>query len=386
MAGISSLLPNVLILENKSRAGRKFLVSGKGQCNLTNNTELNNFFPHYGENGKFLRPALYNFSNRDLIDFFKKNGCQLNIREDGKVFPESRDAKRLLNVLLQELAKKKRAIIFNAEVTDISRENDIFHCKTARGFFRGKNIIIATGGKSYPATGSKGQGYQLAQKLGHNIIVPRPSLSPLFSENDNFILQDLTGISFHKATLNLYRNSKKIRSRTEPLLLTHQGLSGPAALHLSRYLEQGDSLTIDFLPGLTTEGLEKNLLNRETKKNLLSTLTGQLPRRFVKKILQLADITADQSLTQLDKERRKKLLKLIKEFPIVSIRSGSYNEAMATAGGITLNEVNPKTMESRICPGLYFAGEVLDIDGDTGGYNLQAAFSTGYLAGTKACR
>jgi predicted Rossmann fold flavoprotein len=258
----------------------------------------------------------------------------------------------------------------------------MFTVTTSRGMYRGHELVIATGGKSYPGTGSTGDGYRFAQALGHTVTPLKPSLVPVHVRDYPF--SDLSGISFREVTLSLFREGKKVHEHAGDLLFTHSGLSGPGILDLSRYIEPGDTLKISFLPKKRREAFFHELAGKLLASGTLKVRTilagYQLPERFIDKVLTLSGIPPELTGAHLSVPARKRLVESLAGFPCVIAGSGSFEEAMVTRGGISLDEVDPKTMESRLVSGLYFTGEVLDIDGDTGGYNIQAAFSTGVLA------
>ncbi len=382
MAAIAAHPLRILLVEGKSKPGRKLLVTGAEKCNITRSGSLDDFLSGYGANGHFLRFALQHFSNHDLVHFFTSRGCPLITRADGKIFPKSEKASDVLHALLEENRRLGTHFLFSESVHRIHRQSDGFVCHTKGSQLSAASVLIATGGKSYPATGSQGQGYSLATSLGHSVIAPKPALTPIYMQN--FPLRNLSGLTFTPAEISLIRNGKKIHTRKEPLLITHQGFSGPAVLHLSRFIEPSDHICINFMPEMNHEKLEAALLAAPPGRTLNSFFAEFLPKKFISEMIHLAEIPEGQRLSSLSRENRKKIIHKMLSFPIREFQTGSFLEAMATAGGIPLEEIQPRTMESRICPGLFFAGEVLNIDGDTGGYNLQAAFSTGFLAGNSA--
>jgi len=435
----------ILLLEKKPSVGRKLLMTGSGQCNLTHNGDIQSFLSHYGDNGRFLKPALMNFQNRDLISFFAERGLQTATEPEGKVFPVSRKANDILEILVKECSAKKVEIRCGDPVLDVSIREGGFLIRTDRESYKADNVVIATGGITYPATGSTGDGLNFARSLGHRVTEVGPALTSVFIQDYPF--SDLSGISFSDVIITLLqtgqgknlefaprmKNSskgesggscpsgkiqrfealddvsislmkplnleeasesgqrfdcrRKGRQHAGDLLFTHSGLSGPGILDFSRYIRPGDTLRISFLPGLDQAKAKEILIarintagNRQVKKILAAF---NLPDRFVRKLLDLAGIKPDQTGAHLSREARATLLGFLTGYPFIVSGLGGIHEAMATRGGVSLDEINPKTMESRLVPGLFFVGEVLDIDGDTGGYNLQAAFSTGALAAKK---
>lgn len=372
----------VLVLEKKSSCGRKLIITGSGQCNLTHGGEITAFFAHYGDKGKFLRPALMNFTNRDLIAFFNDLGVATVTEKGEKIFPETKKSSDVLDLLLSECKKRGVEIHCNEAVHDLAIKDGRFILKSGVPEYHADNLVIATGGASYPATGSSGDGYALARQLGQPITEISPGLSPVYIEDYHF--SDLSGISFENISISLFRDNKKISQHRGDLLFTHTGLSGPGVLDLSRYIAPGDLLKISFIPDIDTETFRKDLTDRfqanQTRhvKTILSEYP--LPERFVKRILELTEISPELTSAHLSKKLRNRLIINLTELPFRVKKLAGFEKAMVTRGGVTLGRINQKTMESRLVPHLWFIGEVLDIDGDTGGYNLQAAFSTAVLA------
>jgi predicted Rossmann fold flavoprotein len=372
----------VLVLEKKPSCGRKLLITGSGQCNLTHDGDIREFFAHYGDNGRFLRHALLTFTNRDLVAFFHNHGCQTIAEEGGKIFPVTRRARDVLDVLLRECERRNVEIRYNEPVRHVESEDGRFFVQTPTAAYVAADLVIATGGASYPATGSSGDGYRLAGELGHSITEIFPALVAVSLRNHPF--SGLSGISFESLPVSLFRDNKKIREVSGDLLITHTGLSGPAVLHLSRYTRPADVLKIGFLSGADRETLRNDLVSRimasgiRQVKSVLSDYS--LPDRFVKRLLELTGIPPDLTCAHLSKPARSALITGLTEFPCIVDRTGGFHEAMVTRGGVALDEINPKTMESQVLPHLYVIGELLDVDGDTGGYNLQSAFSTAAVA------
>jgi predicted Rossmann fold flavoprotein len=372
----------ILILEKKAHPGRKLLLSGLGQCNITHDEDIGSFLSHYGDNGRFLKPALMNFSNRELISFFTERGLPLITEPGGKVFPRSRKASEILDILVKECAAAQVEIRCEDPVLEVSAREGGFSFRTDRATYRAGQLVIATGGITYPATGSTGDGYVFARTFGHSVTEVGPALAAVTIEDYRF--SDLAGISFADVVISLYRAGQKVRRHTGDLLLTHTGLSGPGILDLSRFVSPGDTLRVSFLPSVDHQRVRETLLSRISasgKARVRTVLTGfDLPERFINKLLTLAGIDPDLTGAHLSRKDRSALIELLTGCPFVVGRLGGVHEAMVTRGGVSLAEIDPKTMGSRLVPGLFFVGEVLDIDGDTGGYNLQAAFSTAALA------
>jgi len=374
----------IIILEKNSSAGKKLLISGSGQCNLTHAGEIANFFNHYGNNYNFLLGPLYTFDNKMLMNFFENRGVEFRKARGGKIFPKSNKASDILNVLLKEAKSKNIKIIYNTTIEEVNYTNKLFKIKSENEIYESKYFLLATGGKSFPKTGSTGDGFRIAKNLGHKIVNPRPALAPVVIKNYQFKM--LSGISLRNKEISLWRNDQLLKSWSGDLLLTHRGLSGPGIINHSRYIKKGDLLKIKLLK-YNQEELEKNLLKkieREGRLNLLNLLIKYpLAQRLIEKILEISDINGSQNAAHLTKKERKEIIKIFSslEFEIKSL--ADFSQSMVTKGGISLKEINPQTMESKIINNFFAAGEVLDIDGDTGGYNLQAAFSTAYLAGNE---
>lgn len=373
---------NVVLFEKKPAPGRKLLVAGSGQCNITHDGEIAGFLSHYGDHGAFLRPALMNFTNRDLIAFFAACGLPMKAEPGGKVFPETRRSADVLAVLLAECAARGVDLRCGEAVRTVERDNGGFVVRTEKAAVRAGVLVIATGGASYPATGSTGDGYAFARALGQPVTEVAPALAPVYVEAYPFA--DLAGISFADLTLAVYRGGKCARRHTGDLLLTHTGLSGPGILDLSRSILPGDELRVTFLPGMNAEEVRKRVAaavaagGARQVKTVLADLP--LPERFVRRLLDLAGVPPGETSAQLPKKARNAIVASLAEFPFTVARLGGFDEAMVTRGGVALEGINPKTTASKTVANLYCIGEVLDIDGDTGGYNLQAAFSTAALA------
>jgi hypothetical protein len=372
----------VLLVEKMPLPGRKLLLSGSGQCNITHDGEIGSFLSHYGDNGRFLKPALMNFQNRDLISFFTERGLPLMTEPGGKVFPLSRKASGVLDILSKECAAAHVEIRCGDPVLDVSVGDEGFSIRTGQRTCHADQLVMATGGITYPATGTTGDGHVFARSLGHSVTEVSPALAAVTIQDYPF--SDLAGISFTDVIISLTRAGQKTRQRAGDLLLTHSGLSGPGILDLSRFIRPGDTLRISFLPGMDPQKVKETLLDRISaagNARVRKVLTAyDLPERFVNKLLAMAGIERDLTGAHLSRKDRSALIGLLTECLFVVDRLGGICEAMVTRGGVSLAEIDPKTMESRLVPRLFFAGEVLDIDGDTGGYNLQAAFSTAALA------
>ena len=372
-----------LILEKNNSPGKKLLISGAGQCNYTHYGDIEDFTDKYGENGRFLRHELFNFTNADAVEFFRRLSVESIIREDGKIFPKSLKASDIVNALVKKCKLNNTEIRYNSpvDIVGYSSETKHFTVKTFKERLTSKNIILSAGGCSYPNTGSGGDGFKLAAKLGHKITEISPCLTPAIIKNYSFA--DLSGLSFCNIKIALIRDNKKIKEAVGDVLLTHKSLSGPGILNLSRYICENDSLRLNFI-NLSREELTA-LIDKNTKENGKMRVRSifrdiNISKRFVEKIFSVCGVHQDIICSQLSKKDKTRLITAFCEHILTVESLGGYHLAMATRGGVTLNEINRKTMQSKIIQGLYFAGEVMNIDADTGGYNIQAAFSTAYAA------
>ena len=381
-------LPGITIFEKKKNPGRKLLLSGAGQCNVTHTGTPAEFLDHYGNREttrRFMKKVLFAYPPRDLVAYLKEAGIEVSDNGEGKLFPSSGRALDILQALQNDLRRRGAVMAARRCVKALEWQNGLFHLKFEDGpSVQASRVIVATGGCSYPGTGSTGDGYAWAADLGHRIIPPRPGLTGITVKIPG--LPTLAGLSFPGATMTLFRDSRKLFTGTGALLITHGGLSGPLILDSSRYIEPGDRVMVDFSGRGRQYHLDvESLLQREGGRSLANILSGPgLPRRLTDWALQRRGLDGTKKAAEVSKKEVLAVLESLTRavFPVAG--RGGWDEAMVTAGGVDLTEVDPLTLESRIVPGLYFAGEVLDIDGDTGGYNLQAAFSTGYLAGTSA--
>jgi predicted Rossmann fold flavoprotein len=372
----------VLVLEKNEQPGNKLLLSGSGQCNITHAGEIRDFLSRYGSHGKFLKPSLLGFSNGDLIRFFRDRGLSMETEESGKVFPQTRSAADVLKVLLRECRQQGVEMHCGEQVTGVDKVPDGFLVTTEKGACHARAVVLTTGGASYPKTGSAGDGYRFAAALGQPVTGIAPALTPVIVRG--FPFAGLAGISFPGALFSVWRDGKKTGDYRGDVLFTHTGLSGPGILDASRDIRAGDVVRISFAGNLSREAFVKELAGhvQANGPRLVRTVmvAFPIPDRLLKKILALSGIPDTLTCAHLTARQRSQLVTNCTEFPLAVDRLGDFSVAMVTRGGIALDGVNPKTMESKHVPGLFFAGEVLDIDGDTGGYNLQAAFSTGYCA------
>ncbi len=388
-----ALQQDVTLIEKNPVLGKKLLLSGKGRCNLTNACALDFFLKRFSGNGQFLRDAFKKFFNLDLMRFFEQRELKLKTERQLRVFPETNRADSIIEVLKKELNKNKVKIIYQAQIKDIfMQDNNIKGLLLQDGkIISADRLILATGGVSYSFTGSTGDGLAIAKKLGHHIVPLRPGLVPL--ETRQYYPKVLEGLSLKNIRLRFSDEKRNMESEIGELLFTGFGISGPLVLSLSGeiadWLKESNMVyvEIDLKPALTREQLRARLLrefklnHKRTIKNTLKTL---LPKRLVDVFIDIAKILPDKKISQITQEERARLISLLKAMRLNITKPRPIEEAMITRGGVSLKDINPRTMESRLIKGLYFAGEIIDIDADTGGFNLQAAFSTGYLAGESA--
>jgi predicted flavoprotein YhiN len=408
---------SVLLLEKTKRPGNKILISGKTRCNLTNAKELEDFIAMYGPNGRFLYSAFHRYFRHDLQAFLSRYGVETKTERGGRIFPASDDARDVIKALEQHMADHGVQLRTSTSVTGIQVDNGrVTGVQTEEGTFSAVAVILATGGASFPETGSTGDGYRLAAALGHTITKLRPALVPLCV----FEVQrakSMQGVSLRHVRLTAYQcpadeinpsltptsdwgrgiSDKQppwpiIESRRGEMMLTHFGIGGPITLLMSLAivdaLEKGPvSVSIDLKPALDEKQLRQRLqrdFDRYSKRSYRNILKGLLPQKMVDPFVEMTGIPPDKRGHQIDAGERERLLGLLKSLRFNIKGPLSMDSAMVTAGGVSLKEIDPRTMASRLIEGLYFCGEVMDLDGDTGGYNLQAAFSTGYVAGEQA--
>jgi hypothetical protein len=382
----------VILLEKMSQTGRKIGISGKGRCNLTNNAALDDFLSRFGKNGRFLRQCFQQFFNQELIDFFESKNLPLVIERGGRVFPQSNRALDVVKVLNNWLQTKRVEVKKNASASAILVNQGRVSGVVVNGTkLSCENVILATGGKSYPRTGSTGDGYKLAESLGHTIVPLRPALVPLVSRDKK--VHRMAGLELRNVAVRLYLDGKRKGQEFGELAFTGFGLTGPVILTLSSVivdaLENGQqaTLSLDLKPALDDKKLDNRLIRDFSSRcgePIESILRGLLPGQMVPICLESCDLPVDIDTANFPAKMRKRLVQWLKDFRIDISGYRSYDEAIITAGGVSLKEIDPKTMESKLVKGLYVTGELLDIQADTGGYNLQAAFSTGWVAGSSA--
>jgi len=397
-----------LLFEKMNRPGRKLRITGKGRCNLTNDAPLSEFIAHFGPNGRFLRQAFSRFFTSELAAFFEELGVRTVTERGGRVFPASGQAQDVVDALTRWIGERgvtlrtrspvERLLVERGRVVGVQvGRKRVFSKKpgfcSAGGVYHADGVIVATGGASYPATGSTGDGYRLAESVGHTIVPIRPALVPLETTGD--VAHRLQGLSLRNVTIRVWVNGKRRAESFGEMLFTHFGLSGPVILSLSRQvvdalrLGQRVTLSIDLKPALDERKLDARLLrdlDAHGKQQFRTLLKELLPKKLIPVCIDLTSISPHKAGHQITTQERKRLRTWLKDFRMEVTGYRPFAEAIITAGGVDTRKVDPRTMASRLVEGLYFAGEVLDVDADTGGYNLQAAFSTGWVAGRSAAR
>ena len=388
---------NVTILEKMNSCGRKLLITGKGRCNITSSLEIDEFINNIPGNGRFLYSSFQNFTNQDIIEMLEKEGVKTKNERGNRVFPVSDKSQDVLNALIKILKRQKVTIKTNTKVNKIIVENNIaIGVVTNAGTMYADKIILATGGKSYPATGSTGDGFEFARELGHDITNLNASLVPI-ETYDQELCKQLQGLSLRNVSIKIkdIEKNKMIYEDFGEMIFTHFGVSGPIILSASAILLRYKNITellknkkiklyIDLKPALTEEQLDLRIRRdfEEVKNKLYkNSLDKLLPQRLIETIIGLSKIKEDKKVNEITKEERLRIIKLLKEFEITLKSFRPIEDAIITAGGISIKQINPKTMESKIIKNLYFAGEIIDVDAYTGGFNLQIAYSTGYTAG-----
>lgn len=387
MAALTASKTNeVILVERNNEIGKKLRLTGGGRCNITNNRSIDEFFDKVVTNKKFLYSAFYTFSNDSLLEYLKENNFEYKIEydNDNKVYTKSDKADDIIRFFIDNLEKSNVKVMYNTKVEDfIVEDNEIIGVVTDNGDkVYGDKVIISTGGKSVPATGSDGSMYDILSKYGHKIDPLYPALVPLVIK-EGFV-KNLQGVSMKNVVLGAKVKKKKYEIVGD-MIFTHFGISGPGVLKLSSYinrpLENGEvEVTLDFLQDKSKDEISK-LIKENTNKTVLNNLKGLLPGNFLKEIVGSLNLTETKP-SELKKEDEIKLVNYIKEMKLTAIETLSIKAAMVTSGGVAVKEINASTMESKLIKNLYFAGEVIDVDAETGGYNLQIAFSTGYLAGS----
>lgn len=377
---------DVTLIEKNNKIGKKLFITGKGRCNITNGSSIDEFFEYITKNKDFLYSSLYSFSNDDIIRLLNEFGLETKMERGNRIFPKSDKSSDVIKAFNRFLEKNRVKIMLNSLVKDIDFKDGKFLVWINNDILKFDKLILATGGKSYPITGSTGDGYVFAQKFGHTITPLNPSLVPIEVKED--WIKDLQGLSLKNVELNTYVNNKVIHREFGEMIFTHYGISGPIVLstsnYLHRYNEENLNFKIDLKPALDVSKLDDRILKdfqKYSNKWIKNALDDLLPQRIIPLIIQLSGIDPDSIINQITKRERENLTYIIKNFPLSFKKLRSIEEAIVTSGGISVNEINPSTMESKILPNLYFAGEVIDVDALTGGFNLQIAYSTGHLAG-----
>jgi len=385
----------VLLLEKNDRLGKKLLITGKGRCNVTNTAPLQDFVKNIPGNGRFLYSVFSKFFNWDTWSFFEELNVPLKEERGGRVFPVSDKAIDIVNAFVNLLHSLAVQIKYNEDVKEIKVENNkAVGVITAKGdFYKADSVILATGGASYPGTGSNGEGFKIAQAVGHNIVDLHPALVPLECEED--WVKNWQGLSLRNINAKVIVDGKEEREMFGEMLFTHFGVSGPIILSLSRQialdLKAGKNveLSINLKPALTREQLDKRIcrdFEKYSRKQIKNALHDLLPSKMIMDIIDLAVIDEDKFVNQISKEERERLVDLLQNLTMTITHTRPLSEAIVTGGGISTKEINPKTMESKLIGNLYCIGEVVDVDAFTGGYNLQAAFSMGYVAGVDCAK
>ena len=374
----------VLLLERNDRLGRKLLITGKGRCNVTNNCDMQEVMQNIPRNGRFLYSALTEFPPKRIMEFFEKTGCELKTERGNRVFPVTDKAQSILDALRSEMNRKGVSVRTGRVHRILTGESGVIGVETDRERIDGRAVILATGGVSYPATGSTGDGYAMAKELGHTIVEPQGSLVPL--ETAGADCPDMQGLALRNVAVKLVNGKGKVLYKDfGELLFTHFGLSGPTVLSASCHQKgEGCRLIIDLKPALEENKLNDRILrDLELYQNraMENALTDLLPRSMIPVVLRRLEIDPAMQANSLTKQKRRALVELLKAFPVEITGKRPVSEAIITSGGVKTSEIDPKTMESKKVPGLYFAGEIIDCDAYTGGFNLQIAWATAYAAG-----
>lgn len=396
----------VILIEKNNNLGKKLLITGKGRCNITSSLEMEEFIKNVPGNGKFLYSSFQNYTNTDIIKFLNKQGLEVKIERGNRVFPITDKSQDVLKCFTKKLKELNVNIIYNAKVEEIITQNFQGNTRNSlkiKGVRLSNNeeimadkVILATGGKSYPLTGSTGDGYKIAENLGHTVTKIKPSLVPLECYEQN-TCQDLQGLSLRNVKIKFQdiERDKIIYEDFGEMLFTHFGVSGPTILsgsaHLVRYKNidnllknQKIKLSIDLKPALSGEKLNDRILRdfeQSKNKQVKNSLDKLLPQKMIGTIIKISKLNSEKQVNEITKVERKRLIHILKNFELHISKFRPIDEAIITSGGISVKEINPKTMESKLVKGLYFAGEVIDVDAYTGGFNLQIAYSTGYIAG-----
>lgn len=391
MAAISAAAysKKIVIFETNTTAGRKLLLTGRGRCNLTHTGNPDEIIRAFKPFDRFVRHCIYEYPPQKLLNFFLGRGLNTVIEEDGCIFPSTHSSTDVNNVLIQELQNKQVQIYYGRKIANIERQNDLFIVPTEKVTVSAKNLIIATGGVSWPQTGSTGDGYNFASNFGHNIIKPAAAIVPLIAEEK--FCRDLAGMGIPNVTISCKIGDKKIIDRG-PMIFTHSGIGGPAVFDLSRniagLLEKDYKVFIDFLPDTNIDELDRKLselIAQSPKKNMAQILSNFFPKTLAGVICKENDVP-EIEVGQINKKIRRNIAEKIKNYPFNIVSAQDIERATVTRGGVDIAQIDSKTMQSKIVHGLFFAGEVMNVDGPCGGYNLQFAFSSGFISGKSAAQ
>lgn len=389
----ASIGKKTMLVEKNEKLGKKLFITGKGRCNVTNSADFDEFMKNIPKNSKFFYSSFKNFSNNDLVELLNSLGLKTKVERGGRIFPQSDKSSDVLKALERYLRKYNAEVKLNSKLLNIRQQDGAVSgvLLDSGQVVECSSVIICTGGLSYPQTGSTGDGYEIAKRAGHSIKELMPSLVPLIAKEA--FIKDLQGLSLKNVSIKANADGKKIYEDFGEMLFTHYGLSGPiilsASFFISDYFQKNKEIKIeiDLKPALSEEELDKRIIRdfeKNTNKQFKNSLDELLPQKLIPVIIALSGIDESKEVHQITKPERKALVKLLKGFTVAIEGTRPIEEAIVTSGGINLKEINPKTMESKLLRGLYFAGEVIDLDAFTGGFNLQIAFSTGYAAGFNA--
>ena len=376
---------DVTLIDKNDRIGKKLFITGKGRCNITNASPIEDFFDKIVTNKNFLYSSLYSFTNEDVLSLLNKYNLKTKIERGNRVFPDSNKSSDVIKAFTKFLDDNSVNVLLQSEVQNIYYTEDKYVVVIGNEKLYFDKLILATGGKSYPATGSTGDGYKYAKLFGHTVVPLKPSLVPI--EIDAEWIKDLQGLSLKNVNLKTYASNKLIHEEFGEMVFTHYGISGPIVLSTSNYLLselKNLELSIDYKPALNHDKLDNRIL-RDFKlynnKQIKNSLNDLLPQKVIPWIIKYSEIDPEKVIHQITKDERNKLVSIIKDFRMTFKSFRPIEEAIITSGGVSTKEINPSTMESKIMPNLFFAGELIDVDAVTGGYNLQIAYSTGYIAG-----
>lgn len=380
----------VTLLEKMKRPGRKMMITGKGRCNITNAADVPEIIRNIHGNGAFLNSSMRAFDNQDVMEFFRQQGVPVKVERGNRVFPVSDKAQDVVDAMVHRLHELDVRIELEMPVADILlQEGRVAGVRTKSGaHYKADAVILAVGGASYPGTGSTGDGYEMAKKLGHTVVLLRPSLVPLETEEE--WVKDVQGLSLRNVRATLLAGGEKVQEMFGEMMFTHFGVTGPIILSMSRRaakcLAEGKfvELELNLKPALTPEKLDARIqrdFEQHIRKSLKNGLLDLLPHKLIEPVLDCAYLDPEKPVHQVTAEERHRLAETLQYLTLTIAKTRPLAEAIVTAGGVSVREINPKTMESKLVPGLYFAGEVVDVDAYTGGYNLQAAFSMGNAAG-----